>query len=276
MKNLSQKVLAAVMAVCIVMSFMPFIGMTSYAAASSKTKLNKKSVSLYVGKTSKLKVSGTSKTVKWTSSNKKVVAVKKTGKRTALITAKKTGTAYITAKVGNKRIKCKVTVKKSKFQKAVDKIIKNGEPIDPGWSLAADFYGKESSFVDPSGKTVKISVFTFVSKYQEPEIIFSASFDEDIWDEEENDYLKYDCLYELTLMAKGNRLYSGCPDYDSYGTLKDSYAGTGKGMTYDDKISSANMERAVKDLNIMKTEWDKLLKPMTGYTISTLRFSNWK
>lgn len=75
--------------------------------AKSTVKLNKAKVTVYVGKTTTLKVSGTSKTVKWSSSNKKIATVNSTGK----VTAKKKGTATITAKVSGKTYKCKVTVK---------------------------------------------------------------------------------------------------------------------------------------------------------------------
>lgn len=40
--------------------------------AASKVKINKTSTTIYVGKTEALKISGTSKTVKWTTSNKSV------------------------------------------------------------------------------------------------------------------------------------------------------------------------------------------------------------
>lgn len=75
--------------------------------AKSTVKLNKAKVTVYVGKTTTLKVSGTSKTVKWSSSNKKIATVSSKGK----VTAKKKGTATITAKVSGKTYKCKVTVK---------------------------------------------------------------------------------------------------------------------------------------------------------------------
>lgn len=74
---------------------------TKKAAKLSKTKL-----SIKVGKSKTLKVKNTSKTVKWSSSNKKVAKVKN-GK----VTGVKVGKATITAKVGNKTLKCKVTVK---------------------------------------------------------------------------------------------------------------------------------------------------------------------
>lgn len=70
-------------------------------------KLNKKKVTLYVGKSTTLKVKGTKKKAKWTSSNKKVATVSSKGK----VKAKKKGTAKITAKVGKKKYTCKVTVK---------------------------------------------------------------------------------------------------------------------------------------------------------------------
>ena len=75
--------------------------------AASKIKLNKTTVTVYIGKTTTLKVTGTSKTVKWSTSDKKVATVSSKGK----VTAKKAGTATITAKVSNKTYKCKVIVK---------------------------------------------------------------------------------------------------------------------------------------------------------------------
>lgn len=74
--------------------------------AASKIKLSKKKVSTNVGKSFTLKVKGTKKKVKWKSSNKKVATVSTKGK----VKAKKSGKATITAKVGNKKLKCKVIV----------------------------------------------------------------------------------------------------------------------------------------------------------------------
>ncbi len=79
-------------------------------AKTSKPRLNKKKVTLYVGKSVRLKVKGTKKKAKWKSSNKKVAAVSSKGK----VSAKKKGTARITAKVGKKKLVCRVTVKNKK------------------------------------------------------------------------------------------------------------------------------------------------------------------
>ena len=66
--------------------------------ANAAIKLNKKKVTLTVGKTVQLKVKGTKAKVKWSSSNKKVATVSKKGK----VKAKKVGKATITAKIGKR------------------------------------------------------------------------------------------------------------------------------------------------------------------------------
>lgn len=86
--------------------FVAFTTPTDVEAAS--LKLNKKKVTIYVGKSTTLKVKGKKKKVKWKSTNKKVAKVNKKGKVTGL----KAGKSTIIAKVGKKSLKCKVTVKK--------------------------------------------------------------------------------------------------------------------------------------------------------------------
>lgn len=72
-------------------------------------KISKKTLTLNVKKTATLKVTGTTQKVKWSSSKTSVATVSSSGK----VTAKKAGTATITAKVGTKKYTCKVTVKSS-------------------------------------------------------------------------------------------------------------------------------------------------------------------
>lgn len=73
---------------------------------AATVKLNKSKITLEVGKTTTLKITGTKKKPTWKSSNKKVATVNG-GK----VTAKKKGTATIAATVGKKKYTCKVTVK---------------------------------------------------------------------------------------------------------------------------------------------------------------------
>ena len=69
-------------------------------------KINKKTVRVLKGKTITLKITGTKKKVIWSSNKKSIATVNSKG----VVTGKKKGTATITAKVGNKKYTCKVTV----------------------------------------------------------------------------------------------------------------------------------------------------------------------
>lgn len=69
-------------------------------------RLNKGKLSLRIGTSYKLKVKGRNRAVTWRTNKKKIATVSKKGK----VTAKKAGTATITAKIGKKRLRCQVTV----------------------------------------------------------------------------------------------------------------------------------------------------------------------
>lgn len=95
---------------------------TEISAAS--IQLNKKNITLYEGNCYTLKVKGTTKTVTWKSSNKKIVTVSKRGK----VTARNRGTATITAKAKSKSLRCKVIVKK-KQATSTPSPVPTGRPI---------------------------------------------------------------------------------------------------------------------------------------------------
>ena len=71
-------------------------------------KLNKTSVTLKVGQTYQLKLSGTNQKITWKSSNSKIVTVNKAGK----LIAKSAGNATVTAQVNGIRFVCKVKIQK--------------------------------------------------------------------------------------------------------------------------------------------------------------------
>ncbi|MGI8345193.1 leucine-rich repeat protein [Blautia fusiformis] len=70
-------------------------------------KISKTAISLNIGKKYNLKVTGTKQKVTWSSSNKAVATVSSNG----IVTAKKGGSAKITAKIGNKKYICNLKVK---------------------------------------------------------------------------------------------------------------------------------------------------------------------
>ncbi len=149
-----KKVLAVllVFALTIVMT-----GTGEAQAAKKKPKLNKKKLTLYVGKKAALKVKNTKKKVKWSSSKKSVATVSKKGK----VTAKKKGKATITAKVAKKKLKCKVTVKEKVVYKA--QMIENFESYEVGtdWGNYTLGEGLTSGGNEPAhylakGETMKV------------------------------------------------------------------------------------------------------------------------
>ena len=71
-------------------------------------KLNKTSITLKVGQTYQLKLSGTNQKITWKSSNSKIVAVNKAGR----LQAKSAGNATVTAQVNGIRFVCKVKIQK--------------------------------------------------------------------------------------------------------------------------------------------------------------------
>ena len=89
---------------------------TTTIHTSAKTKLNKTSLTLEEGEAATLKVTGSKKTIKWSSSDKKIATVTNKGK----VTAKKAGNCKIIAKSGSKRYICKLKVIKKDSKTEVE------------------------------------------------------------------------------------------------------------------------------------------------------------
>ena len=171
MKTL-KRILAVMMTVLMLFSTVS-VGMTSTAASKKKVKkikLNKTSITIYVGETYKLKATvspsnASNKKVTWSSSNKKVATVSSSGK----ITAKKAGTATITCKAkdgSGKKAKVKVTVTKKKTVKvtSVD-LDRNSMSLTPGktYTLSYDISPSNATNKDVTWKSSDTDVATVTS-----------------------------------------------------------------------------------------------------------------
>lgn len=145
-------------------------------------KISKTSLSLEVKKTATLKVTGTSQKVKWSSNKTSVATVSSSGK----VTAKKAGTATITAKVGTKKYTCKVTVKasssstlSSNYKKLKSYIKSNGGTNKNGNKVI------QVSSADTSGNKVtwlisydeKNDKFVFGYQFQETAKLSTGTYD---------------------------------------------------------------------------------------------------
>ena len=91
--------------ILVVMVFMVLFSTDVQAA-----KLNKTSLTLQKGKTYTLKLQGSKKKATWKTKNKKIASLSNKKKTSVKIKAVKAGKTTITAKVGKKTYKCKVTV----------------------------------------------------------------------------------------------------------------------------------------------------------------------
>ena len=133
MKNL-KRCLSLILTFIIVIGF--FAPIQSNAA---KIKINKKSITVYTGKTKTLKLKGVSKKqskkIKWSSSDTDIVSVNKNGK----IKGIDAGKAYVYAKYKGKKYKCKVTVK---------------------YNSNSDIYAEKTNITIEKGKTVGVLIYT--------------------------------------------------------------------------------------------------------------------
>lgn len=111
MKKILNKAVVFIMIIAAVTLSVPDLsGVADVEVQAASIRLDYNRVTVTEQTSFKLKILGTSKKVKWSSSNKKIAKVTQKGK----VTAKKKGKCTITAKVSGKKYKCKVTVTKRK------------------------------------------------------------------------------------------------------------------------------------------------------------------
>lgn len=118
MKNIIVKAKKSIFIYSLVMIMLSL--MLTPLQSQAKTAISKQNINLMVGKTATLKLTGTSKKVKWSSNKKKVATVSPTGKVKGI----SKGTATITAKAGNKKYNCQVLVySANSSNKKVNKVL---------------------------------------------------------------------------------------------------------------------------------------------------------
>lgn len=123
--------------------------------SASRPRLNKSAIHLTQGQEYKLKITGTTKKAKWHTSNKKVAIVTTNGK----IIGKKTGLAYITAKINKKELKCKIlVVPKNKIYSYERQETFIGKLTAVKWEHIT--LGTQTSYILKLNKSIKIQNFT--------------------------------------------------------------------------------------------------------------------
>ena len=152
-----KKTLFLVMAVLIAVSFLP------KNAEAATVRLEQKNFTLTAGERFTLNLKGTGKKATCTSSNKRIATVTKKG---CNVVAKKAGKVTITAKVGSKKVKCKVTVKKAApkpYLTATTKTLRVGESFLLIQGQYTDYestfsYNDHIATIDGAGRVVATGV----------------------------------------------------------------------------------------------------------------------
>lgn len=154
------------------------IGVAVPASAKAAPKLSSKKITLKVAQKKKLKVKNTKKKVQWISKKKTVATVNKKG----VIKAKKKGKTTIITKVGKKKLKCKVVVKKANSNK------KNSNAKDDDSKISKTVkkqlpYGDDTlvfRYVDRIGLGKQMDLFPYVwcagEAIQTPSNIIKANY----------------------------------------------------------------------------------------------------
>lgn len=243
--------------------------------ALKSISLNKTSLTLDAGKEYKLNVkynpsnTTVNKKVSWSSSNSSVVTVDNEGN----IYASSAGKATITAKVGNKKAKCVVTVKKSiannltilknyitKYGKANsdgNRYIKLSHSQDGGTFDFGIVYEKNTnklhfiSLVDSSGAKSSVSMYigTENSGKVSPEFIIVFDYDDA--------YCEADASFNAAAYTQNDTVYFN---------VKDS---NGLGVAYIQKLANSALRVAFRG-------WNLLLVEETGLQLSDIGFTSYK
>ena len=169
--------LSIFMAVCLCICSILFVPVTDNTAYAASISLNKTSATIVNGKTVQLKVKGTSAKVKWSTSSKSIATVSTKG----LVKAKKPGRVTITAKVANKTLKCKVTVKKNTndYYGIIKKDLLSNADNDGNGNYTINGYANRTN--DWLGDYLETVSVTYNSEYNYYEFKFSQEYHDYDW-----------------------------------------------------------------------------------------------
>ncbi len=112
MSSKSRKILSMVLAVAMVLTSYGVV--SRYAEAKSAVKLSSKSITISVKGKKTIKVKNSKKKAKWSiKKGSKYISLSKKKKSSVVVAGKKAGSAVVQAKIGSKKLTCKVKVKKA-------------------------------------------------------------------------------------------------------------------------------------------------------------------
>lgn len=152
--------------------YIPTTNISRSASAKQKISLNKSSITILINHTFKLKLNNANKTPKWSSSDKTIVTVDKSG----TIKAISKGTAKIRAKLGKKQFICKVKavnydddmILAAYGYKALCKILPKNSGLKISECLSGTYYSNkefiyyDATFKDKSGNKKRAYIHIYL------------------------------------------------------------------------------------------------------------------
>ena len=154
MKNL-KRIFAVILTAALAVMMLAF-----NASAAESAKISNTTITIEVGSSYQLYIDRATQSISWSSSDKSIATVSN-GK----VTAKKAGTATITAKHGKSALKCKVTVVKKGTAKAETKltVTKTYTTVDED---GKSVFVVEMDFTNNEGKTTSYSSLSYSKAFQ--------------------------------------------------------------------------------------------------------------
>lgn len=211
-------------------------------------KLNKTSASIAMKQTLQLKVTGTKKKVKWSSSKKSVAKVTSKGK----VTGVKTGKATITAAVGKKKLKCKITVTKSYQLKLNLHHVGTNTGIYTGKLNKKGLPNGQGTFVSKDGEG---ETWTYKGQWKNGQMEGQGCT---VWNNGNN---KEEGTYKDSDFVKG-KMWNNCGVLSRVGEFKDGML-HGQGTLYNKKGQAVYSGSFKKEVPVDKNGFKNACKEMT-------------
>lgn len=277
-------------------------GCATSVHAAAKPKLNKKKVSVYVGKTKTIKLKNANRKVKWSTSNKKIKIVKKSGKysNTVKIKGKKKGTVKLTAKVNGKKYVCKVTVKKKAANTSTNNTSNNGNYNN---TSGGNSNTGTSSTVSSNFAYLKNYILTYGSTNTNGyKFISHTNYENGVKTGISYDSSESKFSFTMTFVNDSSQIgvnmdiseyYTGSADIkcvvydDVYGFGCITYNALTTSTYYKDKVlyftidtilemtESDAQELSNSGLNLAMTTWEYLLESQPGLSLNELGFTSY-
>ncbi|MCI8365201.1 MAG: Ig-like domain-containing protein [Eubacterium sp.] len=294
-----RKAVVVLLIFSIILSMLPCKDLA--AKKKKKMKFNKTKITMKVGEDKYLKLKNYTiqKPVRWSTSNKKVVYFdSKSEQDYCRLTAKKAGTARITAKIGKVKLRCKVTVKKSRntarngnkssvsipsSTPAMDLIVTPAPLSEPSvkdnWNTLLYYILTQGHTADDGSKKInmKIENFDYLINYYAAEQLYRFSCIQEVngstptieilrMEIRDNNLTKARLTYELVF--KSSVLYGG------YTVATASIPATNKDtllpwIVFKDNIGGAQItDMANKSFKAGYLGWDILLMGTVGNNLT--------